>query len=73
MKGMLFSEPHKTPMLVLRCNVFRPREETECESALGEEVMTLGWVLKPRDPFVMSQAVKDGCSCVKDKKVRACL
>lgn len=47
---MLFSEPHKTPMLVLRCNVFRPREEAECESALGEEVMTLGWILKPRDP-----------------------
>lgn len=50
MKGMLFSEPHKTPMLVLRCHVFRPRLETECESALGQEVMTLGWVLKPRDP-----------------------
>lgn len=70
MKGMLFSEPCKTPRLVLRCNVFRPREETECESALGEEVMTLGWVLKPRDPlpFVMSQSVKNGCSSVKDKK-----
>ena len=74
-KGMLFSEPHKTPRLVLRCSVFRPREETECESALGEEVMNLGWVLKPRDPlpFVMSQSVKNGCSSAKDKKVRTCL
>lgn len=75
MKGMLFSEPRKTPRLVLRCSVFRPREETECESALDEEVMTLGWVLKPRDPLllVMSQSVKNGCLCVKDKKVRTCL
>lgn len=45
MMGILSSEPDKAPRLVMRCNVFRHGEESECAPVLRRE----GLVLKPRD------------------------
>lgn len=39
--GVLSSEPHEAPRLVMRCNVFRLGEEFECDPALSKEGTSL--------------------------------
>lgn len=39
--GVLSSEPHEAPRLVLRCNIFGLGEKFECDPAPGKESTSL--------------------------------